>query len=125
MTDDRALLDVRRRPCAEDDEWRARWTELFVDLVFVLVVAQLSAYLHEHLSLRGGTARSCACSRGHCGSARCGSRVATAALGASLPARAIWTLMLATLVGVAIAEARRTRRNNPLYAVVRRHEASG
>jgi low temperature requirement protein LtrA len=53
MTDGRALLDVRRRPSAEDDEWRASWTELFFDLVFVLVVTQLSAYLHEHLNPRG------------------------------------------------------------------------
>jgi hypothetical protein len=51
--------------------------------------------------------------------------IATAALGASLPALAIWTLMLATLVGVAIAEARQARRKDPLYAVVPRHEASG
>ena len=46
MTDGRALLDVRRRPSTEDDEWRASWTELFFDLVFVLVVTQLSAYLY-------------------------------------------------------------------------------
>ena len=45
MTDGRALLDVRRRPSTEDDEWRASWTELFFDLVFVLVVTQLSALL--------------------------------------------------------------------------------
>ena len=38
MTDVRALLDVRRRPSTEDDEWRASSTELFFDLVFVLVV---------------------------------------------------------------------------------------
>jgi len=36
--------------------------------------------------------------------------IATAVLGASLPALAIWTLMLATLVGVAIAEVRQARR---------------
>jgi low temperature requirement protein LtrA len=53
MNDARAPLDVRRRPRAEDDEWRASWTELFFDLVFVLVVTQLSAYLHVHLTLRG------------------------------------------------------------------------
>jgi hypothetical protein len=33
--------------------------------------------------------------------------------------------MLATLVGVAIAEARQARRKQPLYAVGPRHEASG
>jgi low temperature requirement protein LtrA len=53
MTDVRALLDVRRRPSTEEDEWRASSTELFFDLVFVLVVGQLSAYLHEHLNPRG------------------------------------------------------------------------
>ena len=40
--------------------------------------------------------------------------IATAALGASLPALAIWTLMLATLVGVAFAEVRQARRRDPL-----------
>ena len=44
--------------------------------------------------------------------------IATVALGASLPALAIWTLMLTTLVGVAIAEMRQVRRKDLLYAIV-------
>jgi low temperature requirement protein LtrA len=43
---------VRRRP-GEDEEWRASSIELFFDLVFVLVVTQLSTLLYEHLTIAG------------------------------------------------------------------------
>jgi low temperature requirement protein LtrA len=42
---------LRRRP--GDEEWRASSAELFFDLVFVLVVTQLSALLVEDLTVRG------------------------------------------------------------------------
>ena len=45
----RSWRDVRRRP-GEDEEWRASPIELFFDLVFVLVVTQLSGVLYEHLT---------------------------------------------------------------------------
>ncbi|MEA2324848.1 MAG: hypothetical protein QOD81_4698 [Solirubrobacteraceae bacterium] len=45
------LRGARRVP--EGDEWRASWFELFFDLVFVLVVSQLSALLLADLSIRG------------------------------------------------------------------------
>jgi low temperature requirement protein LtrA len=48
--------------------------------------------------------------------------IAAASLGASLPALAIWALMLAALVGVALAEA---RREAPVRAFGPRPEASG
>jgi low temperature requirement protein LtrA len=32
---------------------RASWSELFFDLVFVIVIAELSHYLSEHISLSG------------------------------------------------------------------------
>ena len=47
----RTRWNVRRRP--GDDEWRASFSELFFDLVFVLVITQLSALLFEHLTLVG------------------------------------------------------------------------
>jgi low temperature requirement protein LtrA len=43
--------DVRRRP--GEEEWRASFTELFFDLVFVLVVTQLSALLVHDLTVSG------------------------------------------------------------------------
>ncbi len=46
-----ALVGVRRRP--DGDDWRASWTELFFDLVFVLVVTQLSSLLEDDLSASG------------------------------------------------------------------------
>jgi low temperature requirement protein LtrA len=43
--------EVRRRP--GEEEWRASFTELFFDLVFVLVVTQLSALLVDDLTVSG------------------------------------------------------------------------
>ncbi len=48
----RSWRDLRRRP-GEDEEWRASSIELFFDLVFVLVVTQLSTLLYEHLTIAG------------------------------------------------------------------------
>src|SRR3954451_18311365 len=48
----RSWRDLRRRP-DEDDEWRASSIELFFDLVFVLVVTQLSTLLYEDLTIAG------------------------------------------------------------------------
>src|SRR5918994_458913 len=46
-----AWRHVRRRP--GEEEWRASWTELFFDLVFVLVITQLSAFMVHHLTITG------------------------------------------------------------------------
>jgi low temperature requirement protein LtrA len=48
---DRTRWNVRRRP--GEEEWRASFIELFFDLVFVLVVTQLSSLLFKHLTLTG------------------------------------------------------------------------
>jgi low temperature requirement protein LtrA len=50
-----SLLDRLRRARRTPDgtEWRASWFELFFDLVFVLVVSQLSALLVANLTLAG------------------------------------------------------------------------
>jgi low temperature requirement protein LtrA len=48
----RAGRDARRSPGGEP--WRASFAELFFDLVFVLVITQLSALLVHDLSLAGG-----------------------------------------------------------------------
>src|SRR6476646_8311643 len=48
----RSWRELRRRP-GEDEEWRASSIELFFDLVFVLVVTQLSTLLYEHLTIAG------------------------------------------------------------------------
>ena len=45
------LRGLRRRP--DGEEWRASWFELFFDLVFVLVVSQLSGELVSNLTLSG------------------------------------------------------------------------
>ena len=36
-----------------DQEYHASWIELFFDLVFVFVIAELSHHLEEHLSVTG------------------------------------------------------------------------
>ena len=48
----RPWRDLRRRP-GEDEEWRASSIELFFDLVFVLVVTQLSTLLYDDLTIAG------------------------------------------------------------------------
>jgi low temperature requirement protein LtrA len=50
----RSWRDARRRP--GEEEWRASFTELFFDLVFVLVITQLSALLVDDLTV-GGAAK--------------------------------------------------------------------
>jgi low temperature requirement protein LtrA len=47
----RSWRDVRRRP--GEEEWRASFTELFFDLVFVLVITQLSARVIQDLTFSG------------------------------------------------------------------------
>src|SRR5690349_13150855 len=37
----------------DEEERRVSWLELFYDLVFVVVISQLSHYLAEHVSLAG------------------------------------------------------------------------
>jgi low temperature requirement protein LtrA len=49
------MESLRRRPADEDEEWRASSAELFFDLVFVLVVTQLSALLLDDLTISGAT----------------------------------------------------------------------
>jgi low temperature requirement protein LtrA len=49
------MQNLRRRPGDEDEEWRASSAELFFDLVFVLVVTQLSALLYSDLTISGAT----------------------------------------------------------------------
>src|SRR5687767_5846008 len=49
------MQNLRRRPGDEDEEWRASSAELFFDLVFVLVVTQLSALLVDDLTISGAT----------------------------------------------------------------------
>jgi low temperature requirement protein LtrA len=47
----RSWRDLRRSP--GEEEWRASWSELFFDLVFVLVITQLSALLVHDLTVSG------------------------------------------------------------------------